>query len=199
MLTAVVTHSGAALNVRVLVPRAGEEEGHSAEEIKEGPSPIAPEVKELAWGGGSFVVFFVLMRYFLFPRVKKGMDARYALIRSGHEGADKVRSAAQAEVAEYRAQVAGLKAEAAARVDAARQQLEAERTARLAEANSALAGRRAAAAAQAAAERQAAEQQVGSAVAAVATRATELTIGTSPSPQAVQDAVAAALSVGASR
>lgn len=198
MLTAVVTRSGEALEARIVLPLAEEEEGHSAEEIVEA-SPIAPELKELLWGGGSFIVFFLLMRLFLYPRVKKGMDARYALIRSGHEGADKARASAQAEVAEYRAQVAELKAEAAARVDAARQQLEAERQAKLAEANALIAERRAAAAARAAAERQAAADQVGAAVASVATRATQLAIGKAPDAAAVQAAVDAALSVGAGR
>ncbi len=199
MLTAVVTQSGEALVARIVLPHAAEEEeGHSAVEIKEA-SPIAPELKELAWGGGSFVVFFLLMRLFLFPRVKKGMDARYALIRSGHEGADTARASAQAEVAEYRAQVAELKAEAAARVDAARQQLETERQARLAEVNAGIAERRGAAVAQAAAERQAASDQVGSAVASVAARATELAIGKAPDAGAVRQAVDAAMSVGAAR
>lgn len=199
MLTAVVTRSGDALEARLVLPHAAEEEeGHSAVEIKEA-SPIAPELKELAWGGGSFVVFFLLMRLFLFPRVKKGMDARYALIRSGHEGADKARLGAQTEVAEYRAQVAELKAEAAARVDAARQQLETERQARLVEVNAAIAERRNAAVAQAAAERQAAADQVGSAVASVATRLTELAIGKAPDSTAVQQAVESAMNVGAAR
>jgi F-type H+-transporting ATPase subunit b len=199
VLTAVVTRSGEALEARIVLPHAEEEEGHSEVEIKEGPSPIAPELKELAWGGGSFVVFFLLMRLFLFPRVKKGMEARYALIRSGHEGAEQVRASAQADVATYRSQVAELKAEATARVDAARAQLETERQAKLAEANAAIADRRAAAGAQAAAERQAAADQVGATVANVATRVTEMAIGTRPDAGAVQEAVSAVMGVGAGR
>ena len=77
------------------------------------PGPILPEMKELYWGGGSFVVFALLMRFVLFPKVKKGMDARYHGIRSAHESADAERSAARAEVAEYEAQLAAIKAEAA--------------------------------------------------------------------------------------
>ncbi len=32
-----------------------------------GPNPISPEGKELIWGAGSFLVFLVIMRVFLFP------------------------------------------------------------------------------------------------------------------------------------
>ncbi len=78
------------------------------------PGPIVPEVKELIWGAGSFVVFALLMRFILFPKLKKGMDARYASIRDGHESADRLRTTARAEVADYENQVAAIRAEAAA-------------------------------------------------------------------------------------
>ena len=76
-------------------------------EEDKGPSPIAPELKELAWGAGAFVVLRVLMRFVLFPKVKKGMDARYGMIRGDHETADAVRAAAAAEVAAYERELAG--------------------------------------------------------------------------------------------
>ena len=126
MLTAVVTQSGSAITVHlasvppnstaeqtitaetvpsdaaVATPLAATAEGSATGatvEVNPGPSPIAPELKEVAWGGGSFVVFAVLMRFVLYPRLKKGMDARYAGIRSSHEGADATRAEAKAEVA----------------------------------------------------------------------------------------------------
>ena len=73
MLTAVVTQRDSSpVEVRIVGcrRRRGTEEGeaHSEVEPKDGPSPIAPEVKELVWGGGAFVVFAVLMRLLLFPR-----------------------------------------------------------------------------------------------------------------------------------
>ena len=73
-----------------------------------GPSPIAPEVKELAWGAGAFIVLFVLMRLVLFPRVKNGMQARYGKIRDDHESADAMRAAARGEVADYEKALAGV-------------------------------------------------------------------------------------------
>ena len=200
MLTAVVTRQGVSVSVEVLLPQAADEtEAGVEEELDEGPSPIAPEVKELVWGGGAFVVFAVLMRLYLYPKLKKGMNDRYASIRSGHEQADAARAAAQAEVADYQAQLAVVKAEAAARVDAARQLLDAERTARLAEANAAAAAKRAAAAEQAEAERTAARDEVRAAVASVAARATELAIGRAPDAAAVDRAVDDVLSAGVGR
>ena len=47
-------------------------------EVSKDPGPIVPELKELAWGAGSFIVLAVLMRFVLFPKLKRGMDARYA-------------------------------------------------------------------------------------------------------------------------
>ena len=77
-----------------------------------GPNPIAPENKELFWGAGSFLVFLFVMRVFLVPKVKKGMDARYGLIRDGHESAQSMRAAAQGDVAAYEAAIAEVRAEA---------------------------------------------------------------------------------------
>ena len=224
MLTAVVT-SGLAIEVRFVSVEEGE--GHSGEMMSyeasqdfcefpyeteaeyeaeaeaahpclEGPSPIAPELKEIAWGAGSFIVLALLMRFFLYPRLKKGTDARYALIRDGHEQADTARAAARAEVAEYESALATVKAEAAERVDAARQTVEAERTARLAEVNAEIAARREAAAAQAAAARAAASGDIAAAVADVTSRTVELSIGKVPDSAAVQSAVSEAMSTGVS-
>ena len=121
----------------------------TTEQPDEGPSPISPELKELVWGGGAFLVFLLAMRVFLVPKMRSGMDARYASIRGGHERADALRAGAQGEVAEYEQALAAVRAEGLARVEAAGRTLEAERTERLAAANAAIAERRSAAAAEA--------------------------------------------------
>ena len=100
-----------------------------------GPNPIAPENKELFWGAGSFLVFLFVMRVFLVPKVRKGMEARYNAIRGGNESAQAARGAAQRDVAAYEAALAEVRAEATARIDAARQTLDAERQAKVLEAN----------------------------------------------------------------
>lgn len=157
--------------------------------VSKDPGPIVPELKELYWSIGSFVVFALLMRFVLFPKLKKGMDARYQGIRSAHEAADAERSTARAEVADYEAQLAAIKAEAAREVDAARNQLEAERQAKLAEVNARLAQQRAAAQAEADAERAAAEGQIHAAVSDVAGLAGELATGRRPSSDVVNRVV----------
>lgn len=149
-------------------------------EVGEGPGPIVPELKELYWGAGSFIVFALLMRFYLFPRLKQGMDARYAGIRADHEQADAERASARAEVADYEAQLAAVKAEAAAKVDAARQALEAERQEQVKALNAQLAERRAAAQAETDAAKAAVRDQIHAAVADVAGRAGELATGRRP-------------------
>ncbi len=211
MLTAVVT-SGARIEVNIL--RAAEEGDHAAEEhfdpadcefepeagVAEcgaGPGAITPEVKEIAWGGGAFIVFALVTRYFLYPRLKRSMDARYAHIRGGHEQADAMRAAATAEVASYESALASVKAEANERIDAARHTLESERTAKLAEANARIAAKREAANEQARIAREAARDGVAAAAADVAGRTVELSIGKAPDAASVRSAVDASMSVGA--
>ncbi len=208
MLTAVVT-KGAQIDVQLYA--AAQEEGEHEEvhvedcefppeegeaECGSGPNPIVPEVKELAWGAGAFIVFALLMRFFLFPRLKRGIDARYNLIREGHEQADAARAGARSDVAEYETALATVKAEANERVEAARRTLEAERAQRLGEVNAAIAAKREAAAEATRAAREAARADVASAVGDVAGRTLQLATGKAPDEPVVRAAVDAAMGVG---
>jgi F-type H+-transporting ATPase subunit b len=201
VLTATVTHTGGSFAVTVHHPATAGTDGSTAitTEPKAGPSPIVPETKELVWTSGAFVVFALLMRYFLYPRLRKGMDRRYSSIREDHEGADATRASAKAEVADYEAELAGVRAEAAARVDAARRTLEAERNARLATVNAEIAAKRAEAAAASDAARAAVQGQIEAAVTDVSSRAIELAVGKAPDPAVVQRVVAEVMSVGVAR
>lgn len=186
MFTVTVHTTGAGeLVVRLPMERVAAE----ATTEDKGPSPIAPEVKELAWGAGAFVVFFVLMRLVLVPRVKKGMQARYGKIRGDHETADSVRAAARAEVLAYEQELASVKAEAARRVDAARQATEAERAAAIAAANERIAVKRAAANAANDAAKAAASHHIRAAVAEVSGRAAELATGRRPGDDVINNVV----------
>jgi F-type H+-transporting ATPase subunit b len=177
---------------------AAEEGGTSAVAADAtGPNPIAPESKELLWGAGSFLVLLVIMRLVLFPRLKRGMDARYEGIRSDLESADATRAAARSDVAAYEAALAEVRAEAAARIDAARQTLDAERQVKVAEANGRIATKRAAADAEIAAARAAVRDQVASAVATVTEKTVHLAVGTKPDQAVVRDAVARVMQSGA--
>ena len=206
MLTAVVIRSGEALHVRLVSAEEGKEvdltecsfepEASNPTECGPGPSPIIPEMKELAWGAGSFIVFALLMRFFLFPRLKKGMDSRYNSIREGHENTEATRTSARSEVAQYDAAVVAAKAEAAKVVDAARATLETERQAAITAANARIATQREAAMAAADAARASGRSQVESAVVEVVSSAVEIATGKRPDGSAVSRAVADAMSAG---
>lgn len=169
----------------------------SVEEAAPGPNPIMPEIKELAWGAGAFIVFAIIIRYLAFPKLKRGMDARYSGIRNDHEQADALRLGAQAEVADYQAQVASAKAEAATRIDAARQELETQRTARIGTVNAEIAELRAAAAAENEAARLAVQDQIQAAVADVSSSAIRLAVGKAPDAAVVNRIVSTVMNAGA--
>lgn len=205
MLTAVVTKIGSSVRVDLVTVEDGEsidpadcefvETNEAGVEVcGEGPSPVAPELKELLWGGGAFIVLLVIMRLVLFPKLKRGMDARAEHIRTQHEQADAARAAATAEVAEYEAALATVRAEVAERVDAARQQLEKERTERLTEVNASIDAQRQAALVEAQAARDAVAGDIAAAAADVAARTVELAIGQAPDPAQVRAAVDAVMS-----
>ena len=217
MLTAVVIGSGGTVRVELLAGgESGEEklvkpseclfepeseELKNAEKIPQsecgaGPSPILPEAKEFIWGASSFIVFALLMRFFLFPRLKKGMEARYNSIREGHENADAARSSARSEVAQYEAAVAAAKAEAAKVVDAARATLESERQAQISAANARINAKREAAQRDAEAAKAAVRGQIESAVTDVVSSAVEAAVGKRPDASAVSRAVADVMSAG---
>lgn len=191
MLTAVVTTSGP--NMEVTLVEAGFAEAAfvaAEEEVPENDlNPIAPELKEVVWGFGSFLVLLVLMRYWLFPKVREGMRRRQEQITGDREAAEALTAAARADVAEYEARLASVRVEAQQRVEAARATLESERAEMLAAANGRIAERRAAAAAEVDAARAAAMGDVETAVADVVARAAEIATGRSVDPSAVQAAV----------
>ena len=147
MLRAVATIAEHSVSIVLSPPdegEQGEETGRQQEEHLEVPendlNPIAPEVKEMAWGFGAFVVFALLMRFFLYPRLKAGTDTRYAVIRQGHEDAERLTDSARGDVAQYDSQLAAVKAEAQQRIEAAHvATLEAERSERLADVNARIA------------------------------------------------------------
>lgn len=202
MLTAIVTRSGESLvAVKVVDAQsvaAEEASGEAVTEEKSAPNPIAPEMKEILWSFIPFLIFLVVMRYVLYPRLRKGMDARYEGIRSDIEGADTAKADARADVAKYEAALVEVRAEAAAKLDAARATVDQERSRAVAEANARIASKKAEAEAAAAAERAAVKDQISAAVASVATAATSMAVGKPADPNVVSQAVSQAMqTVGA--
>jgi len=198
VLTAVVTVSGQALEVSLVdASFVTAEEGHEAEGPENDLNPIFPEVKEVVWGFGSFVVLALAMRLFLFKRVREGMQSRYDHIEADFETAEALTSSARADVAEYEAQVASVRADAQQRVEAARATLEAERTSKLTEVNARIAEKRSAAAAEVEAAKLASRGDVETAVADVSAHIASLATGKAPSPDVVRSAVSEAMGVSA--
>ncbi len=192
MLTAVVTGSGESLEVSFLGDHRFVEALVAAEE-KEVPesdlNPLAIELNELAWGFGSFAVMALVLRYLLYPKLKRGMDARAEGVRHEREAAEALTASARDDVAGYEAQVASLRSEAQQRVEVARATLEAERAERLAAANAEIADRRGAAMAEVDAARAAAQGDVETAVVDVVGRFAELVTGRAVDQSVVQSAV----------
>jgi F-type H+-transporting ATPase subunit b len=209
MLTAIVTQTGDQVQVRLvsggtsdtttpeqmLMSASGKTGATTTTvaEVKTAPNPVNPAKNEMLWAAGSFLVLFVLMRYFLFPRLKKSTEARYASIRANSEGAVQVKADAKTDVAEYEKALDAARAEAAGRVDAARQTVDNERTAQLAQVNARIAAARAEADQKNAAARAAAQGDVAAAVATVATRVAELALGKAPDASVVNAAVASTM------
>ncbi len=194
MLTAVVTSSGSSIEVSFLEDTfVGAEEGEEAEGPESDLNPIFPELKEVVWGFGAFIVLALVLRLFLFSKIRDGMTSRYDNIQGDFKNAETLTASARADVAEYEAQVASVRADAQSRVEAARATLEAERADKLGAANARIAEKRAAAAAEVEAARAAAQPQVEAAVADVAALAGKLATGNEPNPDAVTSAVREAM------
>lgn len=172
------------------------EEGSATGKVVEEPSPLKPDLFELAWAAGSFLVLLALMRYVLYPRVAKTMAARENLISSQLAEADAIRADARGEVSTYEADLAKVREEAEARVNAARQQLESERSTKLAAANARLADARATATAEADAMKAGAATQVADAASDVAGHAARMVLGAAPSESVVRSAVATVMAQG---
>ena len=195
MIIHVTTWRGQLVNVHVQSGPGGSAVTAAAEST--GPNPISPEGKELVWGAGSFLVFLVIMRIFLFPRLRKGMNARYDGIQADHEYAESTRTSARADVAQYELELAEIRAQAAMRIDKARQTLDAERTTAITQANTRIAQQRSVAEAAASAARLAIQDQIAAAVATVAARTTQIAVGKNPDAAVVQRAVSQAMTTGA--
>lgn len=108
-------------SVGELTPEQEEELEAAADECIEAPNPILPETNEIIWGAISFLVVFALLAKFAFPAMKKAMAAREERIRADLEGAEQSRAQADAQLAEYQAQLADARAESGRIIEEARQ------------------------------------------------------------------------------
>jgi F-type H+-transporting ATPase subunit b len=163
------------------------------------PSPLTIAPKELFWSLGSFIVLLALMRLVFYPKLHGGMTTRQDHIATRLADADATKAAAQAEVADYQARVAELRAEGQAKVDEANRTIDAERAAAMAEANAAIAQQRFAANAEVEAAKAAVAGGVAEAARDVVTSAAQRVLGQEPDASIVASAVDQAMSAGVAR
>lgn len=104
-----------------LLLAAEEGEGESAS------NPILPEINELFWGAIAFGALYLLIRYVLLPPVQRVMNDRAATIQADRDAADAARAKVVSASSELDDQLADVRAEAAAIIEAARSEAEAER------------------------------------------------------------------------
>jgi F-type H+-transporting ATPase subunit b len=98
--------------------------GGSIDDCQKAPSPLLPGKNEVIWGTLAFLVLLGVMWKFGVPAVKNMEKAREDRIRNDLEGAESAKAEAEAEKAQYLAQIAGSKEEAGRLIEEARQAAE---------------------------------------------------------------------------
>jgi F-type H+-transporting ATPase subunit b len=101
------------------------ENGGSIDDCQKAPSPLKPENNEIIWGS---LAFLVLLGFFFWkgvPAVKNMEKAREDRIRNDLEGAERARTEAESEKAQYEGLIADARNEAGRIIDEARQSAEA--------------------------------------------------------------------------
>lgn len=88
----------------------------------EGESPILPHVYELVVGSFAFLMVFLVVGKILTPRIQKTLAERTEAIEGGIKKAEDLQAEAQRTLAEYRAQLAEARQEAARLREEAREQ-----------------------------------------------------------------------------
>ena len=90
------------------------------EDCHKAKSIVVPATSELLWGSIAFLIVLGVLVKFAFPALKKTMAARTEKIRSDLDGAASAKAEAEAELANYRAQLANARNEGQALIEAAR-------------------------------------------------------------------------------
>ncbi len=168
----------------------------TAASTKTAPNPILPTGKEMIWGLGSFLVLVVLMRYWLYPKLKKGMESRYSKTQEDLAEAERLREEASLELARYQAAIAEANGEAARVLETARHDVDADRTAKVTAASARIAERKAAAAAEIDDACQAALARTQPIVVEIAATAASRVLGTTVSRDEIQPLVADVMGAG---
>jgi F-type H+-transporting ATPase subunit b len=104
---------------------AQEEETQTEQPVEEEEhNPILPEADELIFGSLAFIVVFVVLARYAFPRLNKGLKDRQDKIRGDLERAEGARKEAESSLQRYERQLQEARAEAGTIVEDARKTAE---------------------------------------------------------------------------
>ena len=92
--------------------------------IAEESNPILPAANELLWGSIAFIIVFVVLAKFAFPKAAEALKERTEKIRGDIEFAEKDREEASRLLADYRAQIAAAREESTRILEDARRTAE---------------------------------------------------------------------------
>src|SRR3990170_4702236 len=101
------------LEVRGLPETLAQEETQTEQPVEEKEhNPILPEADELIFGSLAFIVVFVVLARYAFPRLNKGLKDRQEKIRGDLESAEGARKEAESSLRRYEQQLQEARAEA---------------------------------------------------------------------------------------
>jgi F-type H+-transporting ATPase subunit b len=113
------------LEVRGLPETLAQEETQTEEPAQEEEhNPILPEADELIFGSLAFLLVFLVLARFAFPRLNRGLKERQEKIRGDLEQAEEARKEAESSLARYQEQLREARAEAGTIVEEARKTAE---------------------------------------------------------------------------
>ena len=112
--------------VVVGLPEVVAQEDHTTEEpgAAEEHNPILPEVDEIIVGGLAFILVFLVLARYAFPRLNEAMRARTEKIRGDLEKAEQAKGSAESALERYEEQLREARAEAGKIIDEARKTAE---------------------------------------------------------------------------
>jgi F-type H+-transporting ATPase subunit b len=108
------------------LPEVVAQEEHTTEDpgAAEEHNPIIPEVDEIIVGGLAFILVFLVLARFAFPRLNEAMKARTEKIRGDLEKAEQAKGSAESALERYEEQLREARAEAGKIIDEARKTAE---------------------------------------------------------------------------
>jgi F-type H+-transporting ATPase subunit b len=116
-----------ALEVRGLPRTLAQEEEHTETGQAEEHNPIIPEADELIFGGLAFLLVFLVLARYAFPRINQGLKERTDRIKTDLEKAEGARNEAQQILERYEGQLQEARGEANRIIDEARKTAESMR------------------------------------------------------------------------